>query len=177
MNGVSRVRLGYDAEWRIIRLIAMASLAAVSGCGGMRPVPLFTTHQAPIENGLPVVARDDLLNEISMYHGVPYKEGGDSMKGLDCSGLVQVVFAPLGVKVPRTVVEQFGSGIPVGRHDVRTGDLVFFGGGRLPDHVGIAVSDDEMVHASASRGVILDGIDNFAGTTRLQGARRLVRLR
>jgi cell wall-associated NlpC family hydrolase len=57
-----------------------------------------------------------------------------------------------------------------------TGDLVFFGG-RTPDHVGIAVSDREMVHASTTRGVVLDDMAAFAKTSRLSGVRRVVALR
>jgi cell wall-associated NlpC family hydrolase len=142
----------------------------------MRPSPVFTTREIPVETDLVVVAREDLLNEISMYHGVAYRPGGDSFDGVDCSGLVQAVFSPLGVKLPRTVVDQYESGIPVGRRDVKTGDLVFFGG-RTPDHVGIAVSAKEMVHASLSRGVILENIDNFAKSSSFEGARRIVALR
>lgn len=166
---------GFVYGWRIaVALAAVITIAA--GCSGIRPSPVFTSRPTPATTSLPTVGREDLLNEISMYHGVAYKSGGDSFDGLDCSGLVKAVYSPLGVSLPRTVVELFESGIPVERGDVITGDLVFFGG-RKPDHVGIAVSDREMVHASSTRGVILEDIDGFAKSSRLSGVRRVVTLR
>jgi cell wall-associated NlpC family hydrolase len=157
-------------------LVALA-VSALTGCSSMKPAPLFTTRAAVADEGLPAVAREDLLNELSMYQGVPYAEGGDSFDGIDCSGLVSAVFEPLGVKVPRTAVDQFDAGVPVPRDAVRTGDLVFFGGTRLPDHVGIAVSNEEMVHASTSRGVILEKIEAFSRAENFRGARRIVTLK
>jgi len=170
-----RLRDGLAGWWMVaIALVAVA--AALAGCSSMKPSPLFTSRPTPLATNLPTVAREDLLNEISMYHGVAYKMGGDSFDGLDCSGLVQAVFGPLGVSLPRTVVDLFESGVSVRRQEVMTGDLVFFGG-RTPDHVGIAVSDREMVHASTTRGVVLDDMAAFAKTSRLSGVRRVVALR
>jgi hypothetical protein len=175
----TRPRAPRDFMSRVGRPAAAFVFAAVAlaGCGGMRPAPVFTDRQLVMEDGLPIVAREDLLNEVSLYHGVPYKAGGKSTSGVDCSGLVLEVLAPLGVKMPRTVVEQFATGISIGRKNVRTGDLVFFGRQRVPEHVGIAVSGEEMVHASASRGVAVDKISDFAETTKFRGARRVVLLK
>lgn len=142
----------------------------------MKPAPLYRDQASSLEARLPRVRRDDLMNELSMYHGTRYKDGGYSLSGVDCSGLVGSVFAPLGVDLPRTAREQFAEGIPVGRRDVRTGDLVFFGTGRVPTHVGIAVSNTEMIHASSSRGVILESVDSFAEGLDLLGIRRVARV-
>jgi cell wall-associated NlpC family hydrolase len=125
---------------------------------------------------LPEVDREHLLNELSLYHGAPYLEGGTSIAGIDCSGLVRKVFGSLGVALPRTVVEQYGHGMPVSRRQLRTGDLLFFGGRNEPTHVGIAVSSRDMIHSSASRGVTLDNIDEFSGSMNLIGIRRIVRV-
>jgi cell wall-associated NlpC family hydrolase len=158
-----------------VAILALA-LVALAGCTSMKPAPVFTSRTVVVDEGLPAVAREDLLNELSMYQGVPYAEGGDSFDGIDCSGLVSAVYGPLGVEVPRTAADQFAAGVGVSRDAVRTGDLVFFGGGRLPDHVGIAVSNEEMVHASSSRGVILEKIDVFSRAEDFRGARRIVSL-
>jgi len=171
-----RLTLGGGLAGWWMPAIAVVAVAAVAGCGGMRPSPVFTSRETPLAAGLPAVAREDLLNEISMYHGVAYKPGGDSFEGLDCSGLVRAVFGPLGVSLPRTVVDLFESGISIRRREAMTGDLLFFGG-RIPDHIGIAVSDRQMVHASVTRGVVLEDIDAFAKTSRLSGVRRVVTLR
>jgi lipoprotein Spr len=142
----------------------------------MTPAPLYTTRKVQLDQDLPAVSREHFLNELSMYRGVPYEEGGTSIEGIDCSGLVQAVFGALGVRTPRTVIEQWETGTPVSRDGIRTADLVFFGRDYGPDHVGIAVSGDEVVHASPSRGVVVENIDSLDGAKQFQGARRLVRL-
>ena len=155
-------------------VIAACALIGVVSCSG-RASPVYTTDRSASDAELPVVRRDDLLNEISVYHGVPYRSGGTRITGVDCSGLVQAVFGSLGVDLPRTVAEQFAAGRPVGRGSVRTGDLVFFG--KPPDHVGIAISRSEVIHASASRGVVIDSIEDLDRSMNASGYRRIVRLR
>jgi cell wall-associated NlpC family hydrolase len=158
---------------RNLLVLACALLAAVS-CSG-RASPIYTSDRTASDSELPVVNRDDLLNEISIYHGVPYRSGGTRITGVDCSGLVQAVYGSLGVDLPRTVAEQFGQGKPTSRRSVRTGDLVFFG--KPPDHVGIAISNTEVVHASASRGVVIDSIEELDRAMDASGFRRVVRLK
>lgn len=150
--------------------------ALLAGCG-MKPAPIYRDQTASLEARLPRVSREQLLNEMSVYHGARYLDGGNSLSGIDCSGLVQAVFVSLGVRLPRTTREQSGYGIALSRQDVRTGDLVFFGEAGLPSHVGIAVSDTEMMHASSSRGVVLESIDAFSEVVPLVGVRRVVRLK
>lgn len=163
---------------RPIKLCVLAmALSLAAGCT-MKPAPLFTTEPVVVaDEGLPLVSREDLLNELSIYHGVEYRRGGESFDGVDCSGLVRMVFEPLGVRLPRTAGEQFTAGVAVPAGGIRTGDLVFFGSGASPDHVGIAVSSEEMVHASSTRGVVLERIDAFAENEEMRGARRIVSLK
>jgi cell wall-associated NlpC family hydrolase len=155
--------------------VVLSLLILLAGCA-MKPAPLYRDQTSSVEAQLPRISRDELLNELSLYHGVRYREGGNTLSGMDCSGLVHSVFGSFGVPLPRTAADQFGHGIPLGRGDIRTGDLVFFGSGRYPTHVGVALSNKEMMHASSSRGVVLEDIDVFAKTTELVGVRRIVRL-
>lgn len=155
-------------------VLGMCALA-LAGCG-MKPAPIYTTRDVAAEENLPVVGREELLNELSIYHGARYREGGSSVDGVDCSGLVRAVFGALGVSVPRTVLEQFETGTPVSRRSIRTGDLVFFGPREGPDHVGIAVSGEEVLHASPSRGVVVEKIEELERASGFRGARRLVRV-
>lgn len=155
--------------------LAAVMIFAATGCS-MAPAPLFTTQKIESDQDLPAVSREQFLNELSMYRGVTYEEGGTSIDGIDCSGLVQAVFGALGVRTPRTVIEQWETGVAVPSNGIRTGDLVFFGRGYGPDHVGIAVSGDEVVHASPSRGVVVENIDSLDRAKQFQGARRLVKL-
>jgi cell wall-associated NlpC family hydrolase len=158
---------------RLLLVLACGLIAAVS-CSG-RASPIYTTDRAASDSELPAVRRDDLLNEISIYHGVPYRSGGARITGVDCSGLVVAVFGSLGLDLPRTVAEQFSQGRPISRRSVRTGDLVFLG--RPPDHVGIAISNGEVVHASVSRGVVIDSIEDLDRAMGASGYRRIVRLK
>jgi cell wall-associated NlpC family hydrolase len=87
--------------------------------------------------------------------GVPYRNGGSDLRGFDCSGFTQYVFAQHGVALPRETREQFQIGEKVELKDIRTGDLVFFRTvAKGPSHVGIALNDDEFVHAPSSTGVV-----------------------
>jgi len=158
-----------------MRPLVLVMALVVAGCTHMAK-PIYRDESSRYyEARLPSVRRDELLNEISLYHGVPYLEGGCSLKGVDCSCLVRLVFGALGVKLPRTVKEQFGCGLPRSRREVMTGDLIFFGRG-TPTHVGIALSNSDVIHASR-RGVVIDRIDDVSAEMGLVGVRRIVRLR
>ncbi len=86
------------------------------------------------------------------YVGVPYKYGGQSPKGFDCSGLTAYVYKRHGVKLPRSANKQARVGKPVKKPHLRAGDLVFFSTGkkRQVSHVGIYVGNDKFIHASSS---------------------------
>ena len=80
--------------------------------------------------------------------GAPYRYGGDTLAGFDCSGLVWYVYRELGVGMPRTAAAQRAAALPVSSEALEPGDLVFF---YTPaDHVGIYLGGHEFVHAPAS---------------------------
>jgi cell wall-associated NlpC family hydrolase len=95
---------------------------------------------------------DAVVSDAKRYLGIHYLWGGtDPSKGLDCSGLVQRVFADLGVKLPRTVDDQRDAGTPVASmKDARPGDLLVFGS----HHIGIYVGDGKMLHAPKTGDVV-----------------------
>jgi cell wall-associated NlpC family hydrolase len=107
---------------------------------------------------------------------VPYRFGGSSMRGIDCSAFVQRVFGLLDVQIPRTAREQYAVGARIGRDDVRIGDLVFFRtDASYPSHVGIYLGENLFIHASSMvRRVAIDSIDLPYYSKRFIGARRLV---
>ena len=87
--------------------------------------------------------------------GAPYRNGGSDPSGFDCSGFVQYVFAQNGVRVPRTVIEQYRAGHDVDPPAIEPGDLVFFTTVTSgASHVGIAIGGDEFVHAPSGYGEV-----------------------
>lgn len=93
----------------------------------------------------------DILGYGQQYVGTPYVWGGtDLSKGVDCSGLVQQVFAKYGISLPRTTYDQIGTGTAVDSSHLQAGDLVFFSsgaGGKTPDHVAIYAGNGKMLEA------------------------------
>jgi peptidoglycan DL-endopeptidase CwlO len=85
------------------------------------------------------------------YLGVPYRWGGASPSGFDCSGLVMYVFAQVGVSLPHSSYAQYGAGTPVSRDQLQPGDLVFFDG---LGHVGIYVGGGSFIHAPHTGDVV-----------------------
>jgi cell wall-associated NlpC family hydrolase len=107
---------------------------------------------------------------------IPYRFGGTTMRGIDCSGYVQRVFAMIDLQLPRTAREQYAIGARIDRDELAVGDLVFFRTyASFPSHVGIYLGDNLFIHASSVvRKVTIDSIDLPYYRKRFLGARRLV---
>jgi LysM repeat protein len=109
--------------------------------GGIAPVDL-SGWKEPGE-------RDLFVKVVKSYEGVPYKLGGNSLKGIDCSAFTRKVYGIFSVDLPRTAREQLQSGKRVGRDDLDVGDLVFFKTRRTRIHVGIFLGGNEFFHLSS----------------------------
>ncbi len=94
--------------------------------------------------------RQEIINTATDFIGIPYKWGGASAtRGFDCSGLTMAVYRLNGLNLPRTSRNQFHSGRPVGKKELKNGDLVFFAtnGGKRVSHVGIYTGNNSFIHA------------------------------
>jgi murein DD-endopeptidase len=105
-------------------------------------------------------ARRSLVLEALGQVGRPYRYGGETPAGFDCSGLVQYVYGQIGVKLPRTTREQHRYGRPIALARAEPGDLLFYSfSGKGIDHVAIYLGDDQAVHAPVSgRAVIVASV-------------------
>ena len=111
----------------------------------------------------------------ALYLRTPYRFGGESADGIDCSSFVQKVFREHQVNLPRTAREQSKVGSEVAQGDLRKGDLVFFHTyADYPSHVGIYLGDGKMIHASSGKGeVTVSDLNSDYYRSRYLGAKRV----
>ncbi|WP_300447514.1 C40 family peptidase [uncultured Helicobacter sp.] len=100
--------------------------------------------------------REDIVKSAHQYMGVPYKWGGTTESGFDCSGLTRAVYLLNGISLPRASYEQYNEGDSVSKAKLQKGDLVFFitDKGKKINHVGIYIGNNEFIHAP-SRGKVV----------------------
>lgn len=139
----------------------------VAGCHSSRKT-VVDTHESEVEWVETQVERKtksgpEIVKEARKWLGTKYQYGGESSKGVDCSGLVMRVYKDVtGIKLPRDSRSQQAFCISLKRKDLAVGDLVFFAskrGGSRVGHVGIYIGDDKFIHASTSRGVIISSLN------------------
>lgn len=124
---------------------------------------------------------DDILTEAETYLGTPYRYGGMTRKGIDCSAFVLSVFgASAGMNLPRVAASQAQEGEKVEKSNLQKGDLVFFshGKGRI-SHVGIveSVTEDgsvKFIHAATSKGVMISSLDDSYWGPKFRFAKRVL---
>jgi len=122
------------------------------------------------------IRKQRLIGEINPLLGTPYKWGGTTPSGFDCSGFVRYVYKrTYGITLPRTSKEMFKCGRFVSSYELATGDLVFFQSRfRGVDHVGIYIDNSQFVHAS-THGVRKDTLELPYYKRRFVGGRRVIR--
>lgn len=111
------------------------------------------------------------------YLGTPYRYGGASPGGFDCSGFTTYIFKQFNVQLPRTAAGQASVGRAVDRSDLMPGDLLLFKCyGNGIDHVGIYYGEGKFIHSSSPRsgGVILSSLNESYYLRSYVGARRII---
>lgn len=139
---------------QIISILAL--LLVISSCGSTRKI-------AKDVEGARI---DKVITTARSYLGTPYRWGGATKAGIDCSGLLYNSFRAAGLDLPRTSQEQGKIGKKINIYEVQPGDLVFFAAnkrGSKVSHVGLVTEikgrrEVMFIHSSSSRGVIENNI-------------------
>lgn len=110
----------------------------------------------------------ELLREVVRWLGTPYRFGGTTAQGMDCSGFAQVVYRNVyNINLERVTVNMAQTTRTVNRRHLQEGDLVFFKiDNRRVSHVGIYISNNKFAHASTSRGVVISDLNQEYYTRR-----------
>lgn len=108
------------------------------------------------------------------FLGTPYRLGGSSLRGIDCSAFVHKIYQIFDIELPRNARAQSKVGVSVDREELLEGDLVFFHTRRSLGHVGIYIGNNEFVHASSTKKIIrIDSMDTPYFQKRFQRAVRI----
>ena len=172
------IRKGYtpptEAELAELARPSMAADAA-SPAAAASPV-VAAAPDAPEARKAGDSIKDRLLRVARRMLEVPYRYGGTTLWGLDCSGFVQKAFAFLDLELPHSARAQFREGIKVSKAELAAGDLVFFRThAKYPSHVGIYLGDNRFIHASGhDRKVTIDSLDKPYYAKHYMGAKRLL---
>lgn len=120
--------------------------------------------------------KDRLILFAKKLLDIPYRFGGNTFLGIDCSAYVQKVYSLIGINIPRSARQQFTEGNPVDKEELSIGDLVFFRTyASFPSHVGIYLGNNLFIHASSrSKKVTIDSLETPYYIKRFIGAKRLI---
>ena len=135
-----------------------------------------TNHTAQPLRTVPVSGNvKEILTYANTFTGVPYKFGGTTPAGFDCSGYIRHVFQKVGVQLPRQADEQYTVGKKVEKQNLQPGDLVFFETYEPGvSHSGIYIGDGQFISATSSSGVAVADIDDSYWGPRYVGAKRVL---
>lgn len=133
------------------------------------------TETAPISAEGQNIA-DEIITYAKTLLGVPYRWGGYSTSGLDCSGFTKYVFSKFGITLPRSSKSYSGVGTKVSRSELKKGDILLWDTNKngTIGHVGIYMGDGMFIHASSSKGkVVTRSLASYG--EKYMGARRVIK--
>ena len=176
-----------------IPTLLILALVLLSGCSSKvvqiskQEPSLIPTHEMDLicetltynDNDTTISSKNSVLlalyNEYKKWNHTPYKYGGISKYGVDCSSLVQqVYFNALRVPVPRTTALQAKIGYRVPKHQSQTGDLLLFKTAHNTRHSGIYLESGDFINASSKRGVTISNLNNPYWKSKYWQTRRIL---
>lgn len=150
-------------------LFAFSVIIFLSACSSKPPAPaqpISSAHSSTVKK---------LYAQYNAWRGTPYKYGGLSLTGVDCSGFIYKSYRSVfNITLPRSTKGQINKGQRVYINELRAGDLIFFKTGHKTRHVGIYVENGKFMHASTSRGVTLSNVKRGYWREHYWQARRLL---
>ena len=144
-------------------LLVLTALLLLSGCSSKKvSKPTYKAKKiVPKTEYTTNWINKALSKEYAKWDGVPYKYGGTSRKGIDCSSLMQILYRDaFGLQIPRTTKNQAKIGYKIKKNSSREGDLVFFKTGWNTRHSGIIVEKGKFIHSSTKYGVMISSLNN-----------------
>jgi cell wall-associated NlpC family hydrolase len=151
------------SRFNSLTLVFLLFLAGLAGCASTPP-----------ESTEPPVVDQPVLDIAVSELGTPYRYGGSTPRGFDCSGLVYFAYYKTGIRIPRSTMAQYRHARPVALKNLQPGDLVFFRTAhRSVSHVGIYAGNARFIHApSRGRVVSYDSLNDPYWKKRLVAAGR-----
>ncbi len=142
---------------QVLLLCLLSIFAILPGCASVKSERsgAFGLQNGPVQQAL--------LAQFDQWQGTPYKLGGNSKEGIDCSAFVQQTLATqFNINAPRTTLQQMHLGQavdPLHHQNLKAGDLLFFQTGSMSHHVGLYLGGGQFIHASTKLGVTLSRLD------------------
>lgn len=149
----------------------LAVLFILTSCGSSK-----RTYKKPTKS-----KTDRIISQAQAFAGTPYKWGGTTRKGIDCSGLIYTAFQKENIALPRVSRDMATRGKPVKKSALQKGDLVFFKtnkNSRRINHVGLVTYIKAgivyFIHATSSKGVLTSSLDERYWKNAYSQARRVL---
>lgn len=170
-------------------------LISLIGCKSKQRTVSVSADTPKSENTQPTSDREDrreksgkeskksnaIIKTAMNYNGTPYRYGGITKKGMDCSGLIYVSFKEHGIPLQRVSAQMAKQGKKIKLKEVEKGDLLFFTTSKNRkriNHVGLVVStragDIEFIHSTTSRGVLVSSLSEGYWNYAFDHARRIL---
>lgn len=146
---------------RINCFVAVILLLFLSSCGSRKYVVKPENKASKAADAMAALKSKDLYRFITDWTGVKYRLGGLDKKGIDCSGFALLLERDIyGRSLPRRSRDQAEAVKKKTQNNLEEGDLIFFSfGGTEVDHVGVYLNNNFFVHASTTRGVVVDDLN------------------
>ena len=175
-TGVPLFNLSMGTELPLLAIEGeRARVRLPDGRAGLLPSADVKVWQSHAEVFAPPLAWPEIEQLARRLVGIPYKWGGSSCYGFDCSGFTQFVYRLAGRDLPRNTRYMSEQSEPLAKiAELRAGDLVFFGPGYI-DHVGIYIGDGEYLNSRNGTGVVVDSFNASAPNYDPEGRKTFMR--